>query len=255
MNTVSFTDDHLVFFHIYSSMTKKQKNIAEALLWYFEQVISGTFKKVYPTIFTIAKHAKCSDRTVNSFISKYEGIILNHENRIDLINKKQLPNVYGLNKDFFEFLWLMRACGFTRKFKELKNKIEIGISEHAHYLCSYLYEKGQLRTNKFRTEFISKFRTIESFFSYLILRNRVPKNEECIKKIVQEDSFKELKDIPLAFADKERLSLTFSILSLRQAKKEYINFSKTFRINNPVAFIYSKAKKFTLQTFGANINV
>lgn len=238
---------HIFYFYIYDLMSRTEKNICLAYCYFFEQALMGEYQQIFPSIPKLAQIAKCCPRSVNKFIKKYETKLFHHKKYKDKETKRNKSNRYCLNQDFFEFICLLKMANLVHKWEKVKKKIEIGISEEPFYLCSYLYEKGQLSTTKMRSDHPQKMRCIKSFFSYQILLKKVPRTEPAIKAVVQRKAFEEINDLPLSFSDKERLSVTFSILSLREARKDFLFYSNKHKVDTPIAFMHSRAKAHTIE--------
>lgn len=240
--------DHLTFFFLYDNMTTKQKKICVTLMDFHKKLLMGEHTETRPSIPYIAHKSGCCPRTVNTFIKEFEGKIHFHKNRYNKEIKKCESNLYCLNNKFFEFLILLEMGGYLYKWKKVKKDLLIGLSEEEHFICSKLYEKGHLSTTKLRAGFASKLRGIESFFSYQILMKKVPRTRTDITVAKEREAFQELNDLPLSFAEKERLSLQWSINSLREARKDYFYYSEKKHVDVPVAFMMAQAKMHTIKT-------
>lgn len=238
-----FIDLHLTCLYIFDKMSKTQRKIAVALLRYLENQILGKYKIIFPSFEQIAKEAGCSRRSVAYFIKKYNKILFD---KIVRINKgKQTSNEYRLNRDFFEFLWLMRENGFIKRWDKDKKKIEAGISETAHFLCSKLRENGRLSTMLLHSTTPLNLHPINSFLSYEVNMKKVPRTGSAIKMAVQRKAFEEINSLPLSFSEKERLSLTFSILSLRAAKEDLVFYQRKNKVSSAMGFMFARAKAHT----------
>lgn len=228
-------------------MSKTDKKICDSFMYFHEKFLMGHHQNTSPSIPTIALKAKCSARSVNTFIKNYEGQIHFHKNRYNKTKKKCASNLYCLNDKFFEFMILLKLGGFLYKWKKERKDLLIGLSEYDDFLCSYLYKKGHLSTTKLRAGFLSKLRGIDSFLNKIHLDN-VPKNSAVsaeIKEIKERRAFQELNDLPLTFAEKEKLSLYWSVNALRESRLDFIYCSQHKKVRHPFAFMTSRAKDHT----------
>lgn len=224
-------------------MTKTERRIALAYLKFYEKQFIKEHEYSFPSIKIIAEIANCSERTVNTFIKKYEIFVFDHENRWDKETKKQLSNLYHYNYLFFETLILLKFNNLLHNLEKIGKDLILKVSENDDFLCEKTVKKINVMNSKLRTGNIVKLRTIESYlkksYLYIVLKKDVPpKNTKEEEKI-----FQELNATELTFSQKNNLRNTFSIVSIKKAVQDYVYVKNTQGIYNPWGFMFSKCKK------------
>ena len=215
---------------------------------------------VFPTQETIAKYSDCSLRTVVSFTKKYKNIIFDYRNRVDAKTKRRSSNEYFLNNDFFEFIWCMKRLGYLQLWKTTNSRLPVAkkkaktdifrcVCEDALYLIDKVDKLLTKNSPKLRMAFLPKLRTIrdlplirELFEDKNVLRE---KRTGCEQPKDQEREFGELEGIPLSWKDKKLIETTFALFAKRQAIEDFKWYSKCYKVINPAAFLWDRAKKYT----------
>lgn len=235
-------------------LTKKELSICKSYLWFFKELVVGNHEKTFPSIKTIAKMSKCCPRTVNTFIKKYEGIIIKHTSSKNPKTGKNNPNEYDFNPDFFESLSLLEYGGFLHKWsdKKVRRNVLKRYIDDEWFLHKVIQGKGLLIEKKNARGFLQNLRTINSFLlipsSNKDLKARPPVSGE------QKKGFGVLQGLPLNFIQKQRLTESFGTFHLKNAVEQYNyitcqNYKQSKNINNTNSLIFTLARKSTLKSF------
>ncbi len=141
---------------------------------------------------------------------------------------------------------LLKSNNLIHDWKRFKISVLKGLMNDDHFLCSNLYRKGMLSTEKLRTGFMSKLRSIKSYLSYRVhlktVPFEVPDSKPKIKEIKDRKSYPIFKNIPLSFREKEHLTDYFGHYPLREAVKD-AEFYGVHKIRMPYAFMMSRSRE------------
>ena len=237
-------------------ITKKELSICRSFLWFFKERLVGNHSLTFPTIKTIAKMSRCSKRTVDSFIKKYEGIIISHISSRNFETGKHNPNQYEFNQDFFEDLIILDACGYLKNWtKQTKIHVLKSYLKNEWFMHETLLVKGDLMNNEIAHGFYQKLRTIKNFFLLRKSRNKVlqgavvtdKKKEEGFG--VKDSGMFYLKGLPLTMGQKRKLTAQFGINHLKVGREAFIYKNDEYgRVKDPERFIFMSCRQSVLKT-------
>jgi hypothetical protein len=253
---------HTAFFFWFDSLTRTEKRICLAFSYYHAKLVSGEHQAVFPKMETIAQFAGCARETVCRFVQKYNGVLFHKRSRFNAELGKNLSNVYELNYEFFEFLWLLERCnktnlfldggvskrGLGAKMRLLKAISEVGPGE-AEFLVKFVYEKLGLINMKCHKVFLPKCHTMNSSSYELhvskVLLSRAPHTRK------EKEGPGVLKDLPIS--DLERLKLTkmFLEVDLRKARLDYFYVDSSKGVQKPANFLFMRAREHNLRRLHA----
>ncbi len=246
-------------------MTKTERKICLAFLWFYEQLLLGKHSQVYPELSTIAKITGCSTRTVLRFIKKFDGQIFQKQSRTTT-HGKQTSNLYLLDNFFFEWVMIFDKLGYianweTYGHKEIINNIHADPDYFLRLLDSRGLLEGIVMNMKCHTASGSKCHTIDSpslIYSFVM---KLKKKRSSVMNRKEEDAFasnaaKEklpaaLSDpnVKISFIKKKSLVEELSPLSLdygiRCLKAQNLNGKSPVR--DHAGFIWSRARDYTLK--------
>lgn len=105
-------------FYVLETMSKKNFSVLKALFPYFEMKARGDIDSVFPCRETIAKKAKCSVRTVTSFLSSFSCFV---ETRLRKTRDgKNESNIYEMPKSIFFFFKTLAKYGLFKSAEDHK---------------------------------------------------------------------------------------------------------------------------------------
>jgi hypothetical protein len=236
-------------------ITKKELAICRSFLWFFKERLVGNHQETFPAIKKIAEMSKCSTRTVNTFIEKYEGIIISHKSKRNFETGKHHSNRYEFNREFFENMILLDACGYLKKWTK-KTKIHVLKSylKNEWFLHEILLCRGDLMNNKIAHGFYQKLRTIENFFLSRRFLNKALQGASHKKRPekgfgVKDPGFVHLQGLPLSDQQKRNLVAQFGPYHLKRGREAFLfKNGDSDSIKNPGSFIFMSCRQSILQT-------
>lgn len=238
--------------------TKKELSIAKSFLWFFKERLVGSHEKTFPSIKKISDMADCCKRTVDSFIKKYEGIVITHKN-LSAKNGKYTSNQYGFNQEFFENMILLDDCGYLRKWtKDTKICVLKKYMNDEWFLHKILLCESKAMNNEIAHGFYRKLRTIKIFLSrpsfYKVLQGSDSTNQGRGAAAAPTDQTgsgkgnRILGGLPLSGHDKAKLMSIFGIIPLKAAREAYLfKHGDNGNVQNPASFMFMCAREKTTQ--------
>lgn len=241
--------------------TKTDLKISLSFLWFHKERIMGNHEHTFPSVDTIARMSKCSKRSVERYIQKYEGSLIIHENRTAK-NGKFTSNSYGFCREFFRWLMILDYSQYLKNWTK-KTRISIlkAYIDDELFLHKMLHRKGVMN-NEMADGVYEKWRTINpnSFLergdNYKVLQGAVkteryeqPKtrtssllgsgllslDEEFLLSGVRSS----LKDINLSPQEKKQLFNVFLINPLKSAREPYFFTNReNNNVRNSKSFIF-----------------
>lgn len=258
---------------LYKEMSYSECRIVDYFASLHEAQVSGDLQEIFPSIERIAKKSGCSERTVNNTIKKFEGILFSHERRKQTSSKKNTSNKYFINRDFFEFIWLLKRFNWLALWKKRRKKLsqkqvkfrakiewqiyEFSFGCEQEFLIDKMNNSCTNWMQKLRTEFLPKLRSNRIHINKIrsedeIVREnragRLPMNKEKEASEVQYD-LEEFKNLGLMRKDQEALKKTFASFAYQRAKDDLIFLARYKKIHNPAAFMWARSKKHTIDKF------
>lgn len=108
----------------YDALSKKQKKIVLAFLYYYEKRLLGDHRETYPSEFIIAKIAGCARSTVCKFLKEcFDFFFTSITQMRDTFQKTFYKNVYEFQSVMFDFLLKIKHMGFLTDWKKHRLKI------------------------------------------------------------------------------------------------------------------------------------
>ena len=230
---------------MYDQMKPVTRKVLDALLWFETQVKNKKYIEVYASHKKIAKMAGCSISSLKTSIDELQGSFPNY---ILSVSRKVgfKTNIHRLSEKTYEFLYLLKMCRFTDRWKRVRFEVIQGLAEDELFLAEKLYRKGELSTTKLATSTLSKLATIKSLLlSKSIKRERTEEkrardvNEP--KKQRKEEGL--IQDLDLSEKDRKWLSDNFAFVDLRKARldADFYRHKCGKVINNMAAFLVSRS--------------
>lgn len=246
-----FLEDHLSYFACsYDQMKPVTRKILHKCLMYFEtKKKEGEIDDIFPSIKTIAKISKCGTTSVKKSLKE----IIEYYPNILKITKKigKRSNHYELNEKMYEFLALIQACRYDYRWKEVRSRVLINLSEDEEYLAKIICRKDELSTMKVSTSQLSKVSTIKSSLkNFNSINFRTEERAQFMNNF--EDKSKQkprgyifIRDLPMTEKDKLYFSQKYLEKDLRYARDDYDWYSlkKQKTIYNPAGFFQSMLKR------------
>lgn len=238
---------HHFYFSLYETMTPAQRRIVMAYHGCWEKQFMGEYLEITPSRKEIAKRAKCSESSVRDFIKKFEGEVFDHQTRRAEKSYKHNSNKYFLNFDFFEFLALLKINNYLHRWKNKRKEIFEGLINDDHFLARKAIHFYRLSTTKLPTGYVAKLPAINSLlrstkYSGTSKDALMGGHQKSVQKNKEPDIFDQ---VPLTYAQKEKLKLYNATIDIRQALQDRHKFTYVWgnKINNEFMFIRRQAEK------------
>jgi len=222
-------------------------------MWFFKEQMVDNIEKIFPKITTIARMSKCSTRTVNTFIKKYELLLIGHDKKWNPETHKHEPNQYFLNPDFFETMILLDECGYLRNWTK-KTKVHVlkKYIDNEWFLQEILLYRKEHMNNQIAHGFYRKLRTIKNL---ILLRKEIykdPCKDRCTDS-GRKEAKEALKGVrELTNAEMNRLTEQFGNKHLLHAKEVLHFVRQKSVVSSPANFLFSEARKSTLKQLRAH---
>lgn len=191
---------------LYDCLSKSDKKIINAFLYFYECKVYGAYKRIYPSIAKIASMAGCCTRTVDRFLEKHKTLFFEEIYWVRRsVSKKWMSNTYIFNQRFFNIMLQIKKLGFLQNWKAHRSQaLEMHDTER-EYKNSF---KATNRTSK------------DSFNDDSILSNKSLKNTDLSYGSPRECRTKEMlhadtgtKGVPSnqSFSEEEKKSLKLMV--------------------------------------------
>lgn len=207
--------------------------------------INPLFTKINPERKTIAARAGYSVETVKDMLELSKDIVLKIT-PIRKANGKNSSNEYQIDEIFFEFMTLMKGCGYLKDPEKYKEIVLNGLAEDPYFLVKKFLEKHRLSTDQIPTVGIGELPTIRSYLKET-LRSKVQR-----PKVPQSSPKKErgvLQGLPISFSTSKNLTTWFAPQDLNYARQQFTYVHNTQGVYNPGGFIYAKALESAQKRF------
>lgn len=229
-------------------LTKTELSITKSFLWFYKEKIMNQHQKTFPETKTIAKMAKCSTRSVNRYIKKYEGVLITH------VNHKFSSNQYEFNEIFFEYVMLLDLAGLLKNWSK-KRKLEV-LKWHIDddWFLHKILEKNGVIDRQMSHEWMKKCRTIKSYlllgdYKYKVLQGAASMNKsQEMRQAHQNTASGILKDLRLSSYEQRKLENMFGVIHLKNAREAFLYVdAERHLVKHPEKFIFSKARESCLK--------
>jgi len=226
----------------YDSLSRKQKRIILAFLYFYEKKIIGDHKETHPSVERIRKMAGCAKSTVCKFLKECFDFFFKSISKVrNTFQKTFLCNVYEFHSTMFNFLLTMKQYGYLQNWDKHRLKVFDMYCPDKELIAQKLSQIVYEETPKIGPGSVQKSDTIKDSMKDLdTCKKSVHISDENRRK-----AYGVLTSEGLSHDEAMKISKGFSFEVIFEARKRAHWYKKHKEIRNLAAFFVHACKSFT----------